>query len=94
MAGRAGLGARLPPLLDQAGGRGGGGQGSWAQPVADDLEPPWAFRARRWAEAGSKAPGGCAIKGNINREGEKIYHTPWGDRFYDRTRIDETKGER
>jgi hypothetical protein len=58
------------------------------------LEPPWEFRKRRWAEAGSKAPGGCAIKGNISREGERIYHTPWGDRFYERTRIDEGRGER
>lgn len=58
------------------------------------LEPPWAFRARRWAEAGSQAPGGCAIKGNVSRQGEKIYHTPWGDRFHERTRIDESKGGR
>lgn len=58
------------------------------------LEPPWAFRARRWAKAGSEAPGGCAIKGNISRKGERIYHTPWGDRFYERTRIDTSKGER
>ena len=58
------------------------------------LEPPWEFRKRRWAEAGSKAPGGCAIKGNISRKGERIYHTPWGDRFYERTRIDEGRGER
>ena len=58
------------------------------------LEPPWEFRTRRWAEAGSKAPGGCAIKGNISRKGERIYHTPWGDRFYERTRIDEDRGER
>lgn len=34
------------------------------------------------------------IKGNVNREGERIYHTPWGDRFYERTRIDGKKGER
>jgi hypothetical protein len=58
------------------------------------FEPPWAFRARRWAEAGSEAPGGCAIKGNISRKGERICHTPRGDRFYERTRIDEAKGER
>lgn len=52
------------------------------------------YRARRWQEAGSKAPGNCPIKGNINREGKRIYHTPWGDRFYERTRINEKKGER
>lgn len=58
------------------------------------FQPPWEYRARRWKEAGSKAPGGCAIKGNINRKGERIYHTPWGDRFYERTKINESKGER
>ena len=58
------------------------------------FEPPWVFGSRRWGEAGSQAPGGCAIKGNISRKGERIDHTPWSDRFYDRTRIDETKGER
>jgi endonuclease YncB( thermonuclease family) len=36
---------------------------------------------------------GCVIKGNLNREGECIYHVP-GGRFYARTRIDESKGER
>lgn len=33
------------------------------------------------------------IKGNINSKGEKIYHKP-GDPHYDRTQIDEEKGER
>lgn len=36
---------------------------------------------------------GCDIKGNINREDEKIYHLP-GGRDYDETKIDPTKGER
>lgn len=36
---------------------------------------------------------GCEIKGNINREGEKIYHAP-GWRDYNRTEIDPAKGER
>ena len=94
MAGRAGLGARLPPVLDQAGGGGGEGQGRRRGLWQTTLESPWEFRKRRWAESGSKAPGGCAIKGNVSREGERIYHTPWGDRFYERTRIDEEKGER
>lgn len=35
----------------------------------------------------------CNIKGNISyRTGEKIYHLP-GDAYYDRTVIDESKGE-
>lgn len=35
----------------------------------------------------------CDIKGNINSKGEKIYHMP-GQQFYDRTEIDESKGEK
>ena len=35
---------------------------------------------------------GCLIKGNIGKSG-KIYHVP-GSRWYDRTKIDERKGER
>ena len=35
----------------------------------------------------------CLIKGNINSRGEKIYHLP-SMQFYDRTIIDESKGER
>lgn len=37
--------------------------------------------------------GGCLIKGNINREGERIYHVP-GSSSYDETFIDPSKGER
>lgn len=39
------------------------------------------------------APEQCDIKGNINRQHEKIYHVP-GGRSYDDTIIDEGKGER
>jgi len=35
----------------------------------------------------------CLIKGNINRSGERIYHVP-GQKWYSRTRIDESFGER
>lgn len=36
----------------------------------------------------------CQIKGNIStKTGERIYHVP-GQRFYDQTRIDPSKGER
>jgi len=39
-------------------------------------------------------PPGCAIKGNISsKTGEKIYHLP-GQRYYDQTTIDPSKGER
>lgn len=37
--------------------------------------------------------GNCRIKGNISSSGEKIYHMP-GQRYYDKTVIDESKGER
>lgn len=35
----------------------------------------------------------CKVKGNISSSGEKIYHVP-GQRYYDKTVIDEPKGER
>ena len=33
------------------------------------------------------------IKGNISSSGERIYHVP-GQRYYDKTQIDPSKGER
>ena len=39
------------------------------------------------------APSDCRIKGNIARDGERIYHLP-GGKYYGRTRIDPAKGER
>jgi len=36
---------------------------------------------------------GCNIKGNINTQGERIYHMP-GDEYYDETRISASHGER
>ncbi|TVR06613.1 MAG: thermonuclease family protein [Salinarimonadaceae bacterium] len=57
-------------------------------------EAPWDYRANRWERAAAAAPTpGCPIKGNINRQGEKIYHTPWSP-WYDRTQIDESRGQR
>jgi endonuclease YncB( thermonuclease family) len=35
----------------------------------------------------------CVIKGNISSNGERIYHLP-GQRYYDKTQIDASKGER
>jgi hypothetical protein len=59
-----------------------------------EAEAPWDYRANRWERAAAESPRpGCPIKGNINREGEKIYHTPWSP-WYDRTVIDESKGQR
>lgn len=63
-----------------------------------EFTEPWRWRR----EAGNRrverrpqtqaAPGSCLIKGNISRSG-RIYHVPGADR-YDRTRIDEARGER
>jgi len=49
--------------------------------------------ARHAPVAALPSPGGCRIKGNISREGRKIYHVP-GQRDYERTSIDLSRGER
>jgi hypothetical protein len=43
-----------------------GGVGLWQT----EFEPPWEYRAKRWEVATQKAPEGCPIKGNINRDGD------------------------
>jgi hypothetical protein len=55
-------------------------------------EPAWEFRAQKWVVAGQTAPNGCAIKGNISKNG-RIFHTPWSQ-YYRRTKISLNKGER
>lgn len=40
----------------------------------------------------STPPAGCLIKGNVNSQGEKIYHTP-GQRDYERTQIKPEEGD-
>jgi len=57
-----------------------------------DAQPAWDYRARRWATAEQKAPEGCAIKGNVTRNG-KIYHMPWSP-WYAQIRIEPEKGKR
>ena len=54
------------------------------------FDPPWEWRAAIVAES---APDDCPIKGNISRSSERIYHMPFQD-HYDRTRINESEGER
>lgn len=75
-------------------------RGIWA----GEFTPPEDYRRNGEAPAqrrdeqtpgdGRTPPGGrCLIKGNINSDGERIYHTadsPW----YDETMIDESRGER
>jgi endonuclease YncB( thermonuclease family) len=75
-------------------------RGVWA----GDFTPPRDWRredhdaAGAAAAAGAQPPatsrrGRCAIKGNINRQGARIYHVP-GSASYDDTVIDERQGER
>lgn len=59
-----------------------------------DTETAWEFRSHKWEGAALSAPlSGCPIKGNINRQSEKIYHAPWS-KDYKKTKIDTRKGER
>lgn len=55
-------------------------------------QEPWIFRANRWTKNATKAPEGCAIKGNISGNG-RIYHMPW-NKAYAKTVVDTSKGER
>lgn len=74
----------------------GARRGIWGS----EFDPPWNWR-RGERKAGSAPPvaqvdaaaSGCAIKGNVNRKGDRIYHIP-GGQFYDRTRVNEGEGDR
>jgi endonuclease YncB( thermonuclease family) len=62
---------------------------------------PWNWRAgqrlqpvRRGARSDTgRNRGGCRIKGNISRAGARVYHVP-GGRYYERTKINPSRGER
>lgn len=62
------------------------GAGIWA----GSFTPPWEYRRGGKPQA---ANDNCPIKGNISRKGKRIFHLP-GSRWYDRTRIDPSQGER
>ncbi len=64
-------------------------RGIWASKFV----PPWEWRRGKRIAANDNAPDQCRIKGNISRSGERIYHAP-GGQYYDRTKIDPSKGER
>lgn len=53
----------------------------------------WSSGCRAPVVAAPSDPGTCLIKGNIASDGERIYHLP-GQRYYDVTTINESKGER
>ena len=48
--------------------------------------PAWTWREQLWSAALAEAPAGCAIKGNVGRNGA-IYHTPWSP-WYAKVRMD------
>jgi endonuclease YncB( thermonuclease family) len=56
-------------------------------------EAPMQRRAGSGGDSVQTSRGGCSIKGNINGDGERIYHAP-GSSSYDDTAIDEGRGER
>jgi endonuclease YncB( thermonuclease family) len=53
----------------------------------------WRREQRGGQEPQAAPDANCRVKGNIGASGRRIYHLP-GQRDYDRTRIDERKGER
>ena len=79
------------------------GRGLWSACRAAQSTPvpvPTAAPPARDVDAGPGCPAGCTeqipgcdIKGNINSEGEKIYHVP-GGRDYSATLINTDRGER
>jgi endonuclease YncB( thermonuclease family) len=69
---------------------------------AGRFDMPWDWRKSRRAanenaaQRAAKVPmvgSSCTIKGNISAKGERLYHRP-GSRFYARTKIDTSRGER
>ncbi len=67
--------------------------GIWSSGCAVPLVKPPVVAKPPVVKPPTAKPTSCDIKGNISRSGEKIYHVP-GDRYYDATKISESKGER
>ena len=63
----------------------------------EEFVPPWDWRSgvrlTPFRHDDDRDAAICRIKGNISRDGERIYHLP-GGQYYGRTRIDPSKGER
>ncbi|WP_181700200.1 thermonuclease family protein [Chthonobacter albigriseus] len=64
------------------------GRGIWQA----ETEPAWTYRESRWTRAAQVHPSGCPIKGNLSGK-DRIYHVPWSP-WYDKTSVNEKKGER
>ena len=66
------------------------GRGIWR----GEFVAPWDWRRGARLESTTVVSDGeCLIKGNINRDGERIYHVP-GGMYYEQTRINTANGER
>ena len=75
--GAPGLCLGLRQILDEL--REGGGGGASAESLGiwqGEATPAWDYRASRWAAAEHRRREGCAIKGNVTKNG-RIYHMPW-----------------
>jgi endonuclease YncB( thermonuclease family) len=57
-----------------------------------DTMTAWDYRATQWIAAADAAPSGCAIKGNVSRNGN-IYHVPWSP-WYAKIKMDDAPGKR
>ncbi len=62
----------------------------WRATQRDQAAPSAAIQSPSFAIVGQSA---CNIKGNISSKGERIYHVP-GQKWYNRTKISESRGER
>lgn len=65
------------------------GRGVWGEVCDGWVSTPTSAAGAALVEP----PDGCVIKGNINAEGERIYHVP-DQRHYEDTRINPSTGER
>lgn len=54
--------------------------------------PAWTWREQQWTASVNEAPAGCAIKGNVGRNGA-IYHMPWSP-WYAKVKMDGTSNKR
>jgi endonuclease YncB( thermonuclease family) len=57
------------------------------------FEMPWDWRRGPAVARVETERDGCDIKGNISQSGDRIFHLP-GGRSYERTKVNEKKGER
>jgi endonuclease YncB( thermonuclease family) len=67
-----------------------GKRGMWQ----GEFVAPWDWRrGQRLTPIRDTQPSKCRIKGNISSSGTRIYHVP-GGQYYNRTKVNQSKGER